>query len=858
MNVRSLPRVLAAGGIALASAAVLSAQAVDPATPAAPADDDVLSLNEFVVTGTVTPTSKLESPLAVTTLDRTQLTIAAPRSTADALKLIPGFYLESSGGEANNNLFSRGVAAEGGYEYVAIHEDGLPVIFESNMSFSPADNYTRITNWVANIEALRGGSAGIFQSSAPVGIINFISREGTATQHGEVLVQTSDYGTMRTELWTSGPLGKNTTYAVGGFYRVDDGIRDRGYTANKGGQLAANVRHDFANERGYFKISGKVLDDRTAFELPIPLANPQDPQTIPGGPDIHDGAAASRDIRYFTFSGTPDGNVSWDLADGIQVELAYIGTELDYELAEGLRVVNRNRYTAVDKAWNANPLGNATPLQTIANSLATSANADGQFAAALDPATGNYRFRLSTPGNNHTIVAANAAEAAGLNGNGLGIDNNFWHSAAELKNFQNDLRLIKELESTGTTISAGFYYSYMEDDRYWQWNRYLTDVSGDYHRLDVTYLDAAGNSIGQGTYNGISQVGTFHRRFSGEETDTSLYANVEQKWGKFHVDAGYRYERLEAEGSQEGLATYDLNQPGGTNPALRGATFGNGNYTPAAYTVSDHAVTAGVNYTFTKRAAVFARISDGYRLPDTDNLSDAAGAGTDDPGPTIGIRQYEVGVKYSRSNLAFFLTAFATRVDNQLFSDFVLNPDGSVGQQVSRLGIDIDGLELESIWTPLPGLSVSLTGTLQNPEFSTDNFVSGTDASGNPVSINIKGNQPVRIPKEFLTLTTAYTLPALSWGTPRVHATWQYVGDRYSDQANLGLLEGFSEFAAGASLALTNGFTIRVQCSNLFNGDGITEGDPRAGQTIADPGSTYSNFRPILPRSIVASVSYEF
>ena len=64
----------------------------------------------------------------------------APRSVADLLQTIPGFYVESSGGVVNNNLFSRGMSAEGSYQYVVLHEDGLPIYEAGNVDWVDADN----------------------------------------------------------------------------------------------------------------------------------------------------------------------------------------------------------------------------------------------------------------------------------------------------------------------------------------------------------------------------------------------------------------------------------------------------------------------------------------------------------------------------------------------------------------------------------------------------------------------------------------------------------------------------------------------------------------------------------------------
>src|SRR5205085_12094628 len=109
---------------------------------------------------------------------------------------------------------ARGVATNGGvsgYLYVALQEDGLPVLSESNFRFTQADTFVRITSFVDHIEALRGGSAGVFASSDPLGIVNFITREGTRQSQGELKLEAGGYGLLREEGLGSGPLGGHST-----------------------------------------------------------------------------------------------------------------------------------------------------------------------------------------------------------------------------------------------------------------------------------------------------------------------------------------------------------------------------------------------------------------------------------------------------------------------------------------------------------------------------------------------------------------------------------------------------------------------------------------------------------------------
>ncbi len=102
---------------------------------------DPLQLQEMVVTGTQTPRTNLAASVAVTTLSAQEVEQAAPRSTTEMLRYVPGFTrVESSGGEVNQNISIRGIL---GVEYVMFMEDGMPVFPTMHTFFMNADNLFR-------------------------------------------------------------------------------------------------------------------------------------------------------------------------------------------------------------------------------------------------------------------------------------------------------------------------------------------------------------------------------------------------------------------------------------------------------------------------------------------------------------------------------------------------------------------------------------------------------------------------------------------------------------------------------------------------------------------------------------------
>lgn len=839
----------------------LHAQVTPPAVEApSTVDGSTVFLDQYIVTGVTGPRRQLETPLSVTVLNSNQILQEAPRSTAELLKAVPGLYVESSGGEAHNNIFPRGVFSSGGYRYTALLEDGLPVIAESELQFTSADDFTRISNWISRVEALRGGTSGLFTTSAAINTVNFISREGTQEGKGEIELQIGDYGLLRNDIWVSGPFSKDTTYAIGGFYRVDDGIRDPGYTANRGGQIAGNVVHSFPENRGHLKVSFKFLDDRTMLMLPIPLTGTlKNPMSIAGGPSLKDGASSSNDIRITRMPANATGLHDIDLADGIQSKVFYIGTEFQLNFGEGFRLENRNRFTHINKSWNANPFGTATPFQSIANNLANSGNTTaGQYAAALGTG-GNYAFRL-TEVSTGRIVAANATAAANLNGNGLGVIDQIWSTSSEFDNFQDDLRLIKAFNNEQTTITLGGYYSLLKNKIFWEGVNALLDVNDDFRRLDLTFLDATtGADIGTYTYNGLTNIGSFNfRDVDTEEKDISVYFNAEHKIGALTLDGGVRYTHLAYDWSQTGTVNTDLNAPGGTIPALRNVALYSGPTTAGSVTNSGATSTVGANYQFTNRFAMFGRYSLSPRFHSADQALGFQDRATmlrlGNSNPIEKVRQYELGLKFASNQAGLYVTAFQMEQSNLTNNDFTIDPVTGLAVNTTRLiGLRSRGVEVEGQWSPLKGLRLDLRGVIQDPKIRSGSVQN--PVTGEPLSLI--GNTPTRVPKKYGSVGASYTFSETTYGILSVNGSYKFTGKRPAALDNVASIGAYSEVSAGVSFAARNRFTYRVQVQNLLDQEGLTEGDPRTSQSVSSAGA-YFNARPIFPRSIVGSVSYAF
>src|SRR5690606_35665051 len=153
-----------------------------------------LSMEEVIVTGTASPErTKYESSVAITTFESYDLHIDAPQSTAVMIESVPGFWVESTSGTTHGNVFARGIIQDGGYRYVGLMEDGLPIYPVYELSFYNPDQFVRVDRTVNRVEVVRGGTAPIFSSGTVGGTINFITREPTDVPETDVGLTIGDF-----------------------------------------------------------------------------------------------------------------------------------------------------------------------------------------------------------------------------------------------------------------------------------------------------------------------------------------------------------------------------------------------------------------------------------------------------------------------------------------------------------------------------------------------------------------------------------------------------------------------------------------------------------------------------------------
>lgn len=779
--------------------------------------EDLLELRTIIVTGVQSPVSNLQSSLAATNISTDDIIETAPRSVADLLQTIPGFYVESSGGVVNNNLFSRGMSAEGSYQYVVLHEDGLPIYEAGNVDWVDADNYYRIDNTLKNVEAIRG-SAGVFASNAPGGIINFVSKTGQKKFKGIAKLQVSDFGQVRTAFNVGGSLKEKYRYNVGAFYREDNGVRPTGFKANKGGQIKANVTRLF--DKGFLRISGKYLNDRNTFYLPIPLKNTASAKGLPFF-DPNYGTMTSVNIQEINFP-TPEGIRTYDLKDGVHTDLNYIGSHFSYKFGDGWQINNRNRWSQIDKNNNS--------IISIFNPMTTESYAQ-QFAFDSLNLTPRYTYR----------DGGSVFDPLNPTNNGLVVEAGWWVNQSQLTNFINSFEVTKTSENFDFT--GGAYVSYFTKNTQQNWANILLEVNGNQPRaLNLDFVNANNEVVQSATHDGYTtyqSFDTYQNSFGNASSIAGFVYGTYRLSKESNLDGGLRAESLLANGSLENSKLYDLNTNNTNNPVLATIRYGDSTFTNYSISKSALAWTFGFNHTLGTNSSYFIRLSDGYRMPDFDSWE----RGQSDGGQVEFIIQAEAGYKYTTDRFALFTAAFINRIKNQLTTDASIDMNGNILPLRTR-GARTLGIEVETITKISTNFQLDITATFQQARYQV------THEQELDPNNPINGNKIKRIPSLFFRINPSYQI-----GNFKVFGTIQYIGDRYGDEFNTNPLPAFTSYNTGISLKYKD-YQFLMQVQNVTNTIGLTEGNPRI--IGADQTMPTRMARPILGRSVIAFVSYQF
>ncbi len=771
--------------------------------------EDVEALDGIIVTGVVNPKSKIESSVSVTTLQPEKIMQSAPRSTAEIFRTIPGIRSESSGGEGNANIAVRGVPiSSGGSKYVQIQEDGLPVLLYGDIAFATSDIFMRFDANVARIEAIRGGSASTLSSNAPGGIINVISKTGKSESG---LISTTfglDFGSFRTDFAYGSPIGDNLYFHVGGFYRVGEGVRETGFTANNGGQIKLNLTKEFEN--GYVRLYTKFLNDRAAAYMPMPIqvtGTNSDP-TWENAPnfDATSGALQTPFLSQNVGLG-PDGELRRSrVADGMHPKSKSIGAEIFFDLEGDWKIKNNGRFT----------INNGRFVAPFPAQVATATEIADSFEAGS------------------TLAYANGDGA--VNGNSLVSRIHMFDTELNnFNNFMNDFRISKSFESVDITV--GYFKSIQNISMSWLWNSYLQEVSDDNARL-INVADNTGNPLSE---NGLYAYGVpfwgncCQRNYDTQYNVSAPYLNMSiEASEKFTIDAGLRYDKGKVDGSFAGTVqtVFDINNDGVISaPESSVSAIDNANATTVNYDYDYISYTLGLNYKLADNQSFFTRYSRGASAKaDRILFSGLNYLDGDQINAKDFIDQAELGYKRKFDSGALYVTAFYAKTTEE--GGFEVTSNSIIENDYRSLGVELEGSYNFN--------NFDLRGAIT--------YTNAEIASGDN-----DGNTPRRQPDFIYNI-----IPTYSFGVDQKNNIGlSFIGQTkaFAQDSNELVMPGFAMFNAFVNVGITEGLAVNLAANNLFDSLGITESEEGS---ITEGATNFVRARPLPGRSISLTLSYSF
>ncbi len=826
--------------------------------------------DEIIVTGVFNASKIEDAPIAITAVTAEQISQQVPVSAADLLRNVPGVFVNSSLGEIRNVVFSRGVSANsldgaGGYFYVSLQEDGLPVEPLTSGNFGP-DYFARTDIMLNRLEALRGGTSTVTGANAPGGIFNYISRTGKSNPGYEVQAKFGLEGDgrnpyYRADAYAGGQLGEGLFYAIGGFYRKSDGARYPGYPMNDGGQVRANLLWDYG--QGSLRFDVKYLHDRNAWFEFIPVNNFSNPQFGPGFNNYSSVLPpASGRHSFRDFDGAQR---SYDPSRKILSTDLSFGATWDHDLSDSIHVQNRMRYSQHKADWNTGAVIFAVPITDFLTQILT-----GSFGI---PGTITYRNAkdnsiaaqvISFSGFDHTVTVNNLPNQ-GVEAGGV-LTQAALNQTYKTQDFQDQLTFGVDLGNH--KFALGGYYAHVNlRQQGYGGGIGLSTLTASPTLLTASIAVAGGGPTLQLTdptgYANLANGFGAGDGYFGTQNQFSLFGgDTWEVTDQLSVDFGVRYESLKfnvTNLTQGPGATYGANGGGADGNPLtlydnQVNTFPTSTNTRRNFNFFNY--TGAINYKVNDNFQVYLRYTRGRKAPDFNIIQ-----GIDEPNEVSTIfpkaqtvEQIEVGLKYHADGLRLGLYPFYSKLSNVADQQIAIDNTGVVYTPVPQFGqIVTYGVEFNGDADLGEKFNVRTAITIQNPKASRfGTWLFNTPVRSDDVLVTTPKGDADNNPK-FMSRTTLTFTPVEA---VKLFLTHNYLGKRAANRNNAWYLPGFHTVDFGASWDFNDHFKVQVNVNNVFNQFGIMSWArsggflsslDRQGLTKADIAANPNQFFSVVP-----------
>ena len=848
---------------------------------------DPLDLQSVIVTGTYQADTKLNAPVSITTLSTKDISIRNARGTADLLKAIPGVYVDASAGETYTRVYTRGVASSAeddlGWYYVSLQEDGLPVTLVQYAYYSP-DLFHRADLTTQRVEAIRGGSAAITGINAPGGIFNFISKKGNSNRINQLETTVGLQGDNnllgRLDGNFSGLLGKkNWAYNIGGFYRYDQGPRNTDYPWAKGGQLKANISKTYPEGQLNFYV--KYLNDQTNRYIGLAATNWNDPQPAFGQnfnttalllPSVSGDLPDPRN----RFDETSPQTRSYNPDNGIRTKDFAAGFYLTNQLKSGWIMENRFKVSTKSANWQNTISSVRLGLDNfITYFLANDFDSFGNVVFR-NPATGEERARVSNLGSLNIFNGEPPSFEYLTEGqlpNDAVLGTALWHKLDKVTDLMYKVNIKRDWNQHRLNLSL--FAGHSAVNTFTQGSFAYATYENEPEMLRVTLENPGASVIQLSDDQGLANYGgLFYNNALADIAQVQLSASdTWQVSPALRFDFGASFEYVNHTGVKDRAASGTSIQ-GGQDGDLNTA-YDNFTRVPEllkdsfdfAYTYLN--LSLGINYKFDAQRAIFGRFTRSNKAPELNYyFNNFENIPIDQKGRIQEITQAELGFKQQNKTISIFATAFWSQLDNISFSEFVFDQSGMAGifftpEQINKT--TTIGLELETVWQPLPSLNFRFLTTLQNATATkfTVYDTAGSFETDDDRILDYSGNELPHQAKLTLEFIPTYQVKNYQF-----FAAWRYLGERQANVANAYQLPGFSMFRAGVSGRLSKHVSASLICNNLFNSTGLmysfglnefgSSSNSATPEFVAENPEASFIVMPVLPRTVVLKIGYQF
>ncbi|WP_321392447.1 TonB-dependent receptor [Emcibacter sp.] len=246
-------------------------------------EENLITLEEIVVTSQYREQRLQEVPVAVTAFTSSDIANAGISSTQDFIDMTPNMTLDDSFTYGNTFVVLRGVTQINNADSpVAIVVDGVP---QNNQKQFKMDLFD-----IERIEVLKGPQGALYGRNAIGGAINIVTKQPTNEMEGKVTAGISNGVGFNLDGVVSGPIVEDKVlFRVAGSYRQTDGLINNDFLDQK----ADFVDHDYSF-RGKLDIRASdnlTLDLRASYRKYQAGSSYDVPVRHNGDPTIRDGSA---------------------------------------------------------------------------------------------------------------------------------------------------------------------------------------------------------------------------------------------------------------------------------------------------------------------------------------------------------------------------------------------------------------------------------------------------------------------------------------------------------------------------------------------------------------------------------------